>query len=189
MHSLRKCRFFFHSTNIVHKINAPFLFVPQRIKVEYDLPRPRAFHKRQHISQSHNGFISLKKALADASAFCGAGYGNRTRLCGLGSDHSTDELTLRFLYYTRKGGQFQYPFCIQDPTSGSRPQRAKDRQKHLTAFEINCGQVKIRDNNSNSKSNRKSKSVRIRVSKRKKKRKTNNKNICAESCPKRERER
>ena len=25
----------------------------------------------------------------------GAGYGNRTRLCGLGSDHSTDELTLR----------------------------------------------------------------------------------------------
>ena len=24
----------------------------------------------------------------------GAGYGNRTRLCGLGSDHSTDELTL-----------------------------------------------------------------------------------------------
>ena len=119
----------------------------------------------------------------------GAGYGNRTRLCGLGSDHSTDELTLRFLYYIRKGGQFQYPFCIQDPTSGSRPQRAKDRQKHLTAFEINCGQVKIRDNNSNSKSNRKSKSVRIRVSKRKKKRKTNNKNICAESCPKRERER
>lgn len=117
----------------------------------------------------------------------GAGYGNRTRLCGLGSDHSTDELTLRFLYYIRKGGQFQYPFCIQDPTSGSRPQRAKDRQKHLTAFEINCGQVKIRDNNS--KSNRKSKSVRIRVSKRKKKRKTNNKNICAESCPKRERER
>ena len=123
-----------------------------------------------------------------ASLF-GAGYGNRTRLCGLGSDHSTDELTLRFLYYIRKGGQFQYPFCIQDPTSGSRPQRAKDRQKHLTAFEINCGQVKIRDNNSNSKSNRKSKSVRIRVSKRKKKRKTNNKNICAESCPKRERER
>ena len=26
--------------------------------------------------------------------FFGAGYGNRTRLCGLGSDHSTDELTL-----------------------------------------------------------------------------------------------
>ena len=25
----------------------------------------------------------------------GAGYGNRTRLCGLGSDRSTDELTLR----------------------------------------------------------------------------------------------
>ena len=25
----------------------------------------------------------------------GAEYGNRTRLCGLGSDHSTDELTLR----------------------------------------------------------------------------------------------
>ena len=121
--------------------------------------------------------------------FFGAGYGNRTRLCGLGSDRSTDELTLRFLYYIRSSGQFQYPFCIQDPTSGSRPQRAKDRQKHLTAFEINCGQVKIRDNNSNSKSNRKSKSVRIRVSKRKKKRKTNNKNICAESCPKRERER
>ena len=24
----------------------------------------------------------------------GAGYGNRTRLCGLGSDRSTDELTL-----------------------------------------------------------------------------------------------
>ena len=40
------------------------------------------------------GSISLKKALADASAFCGAGYGNRTRLCGLGSDRSTDELTL-----------------------------------------------------------------------------------------------
>ena len=29
-----------------------------------------------------------------ASLF-GAGYGNRTRLCGLGSDRSTDELTLR----------------------------------------------------------------------------------------------
>ena len=26
--------------------------------------------------------------------FFGAGYGNRTRLCGLGSDRSTDELTL-----------------------------------------------------------------------------------------------
>ena len=25
----------------------------------------------------------------------GAGYGNRTRLCGLGSDRSTDELTLQ----------------------------------------------------------------------------------------------
>ena len=27
----------------------------------------------------------------------GAGYGNRTRLCGLGSDHSTDELTLHIV--------------------------------------------------------------------------------------------
>ena len=27
--------------------------------------------------------------------FHGAGYGNRTRLCGLGSDRSTDELTPR----------------------------------------------------------------------------------------------
>ena len=35
----------------LNQINAPFLFVPQRIKAEYDLPRPRAFHTRQRISQ------------------------------------------------------------------------------------------------------------------------------------------
>ena len=121
----------------------------------------------------------------------GAGYGNRTRLCGLGSDHSTDELTLRFLYYIRSSGQFQYPFCIQDPTSGSIPQKGGSSGKHLSAFENNCDQVKIRDNNSKSKRKSKSNSVsiRIRKSKRKKKRKTNNINIYAESCSERERER
>ena len=35
------------------------------------------------------------------AVFFGAGYGNRTRLCGLGSDRSTDELTCRQQYYCK----------------------------------------------------------------------------------------
>ena len=42
-----------------------------------------------------NRRLCEKKKSTPKRAFYGAGYGNRTRLCGLGSDHSTDELTLR----------------------------------------------------------------------------------------------
>ena len=38
--------------------------------------------------------LSEKHSLPTASIHSGARYGNRTRLCGLGSDRSTDELTL-----------------------------------------------------------------------------------------------
>ena len=38
-----------------------------------------------------------KHSLPTASIHSGARYGNRTRLCGLGSDRSTDELTLHLL--------------------------------------------------------------------------------------------
>ena len=41
----------------------------------------------------------------------GAGYGNRTRLCGLGSDRSTDELTLHWPYYNRPEQKNQCLFC------------------------------------------------------------------------------
>ena len=40
----------------------------------------------------------------------GAGYGNRTRLCGLGSDRSTDELTLRCGVIITDPGQKINPF-------------------------------------------------------------------------------
>ena len=39
--------------------------------------------------------FSKKDSIPKDAVFFGAGYGNRTRLCGLGSDRSTDELTLR----------------------------------------------------------------------------------------------
>ena len=41
--------------------------------------------------------LSEKHSLPTASIHSGARYGNRTRLCGLGSDRSTDELTLHLL--------------------------------------------------------------------------------------------
>ena len=43
------------------------------------------------------------------AVFCsGAGYGNRTRLCGLGSDRSTDELTLHVMVIIPDGkGKFK----------------------------------------------------------------------------------
>ena len=43
---------------------------------------------------SRTWICSIKIPRRKAWHFYGAGYGNRTRLCGLGSDHSTDELTL-----------------------------------------------------------------------------------------------
>ncbi len=41
------------------------------------------------------GTNTKKNTILTDGVLFGAGYGNRTRLCGLGSDHSTDELTLR----------------------------------------------------------------------------------------------
>ena len=56
--------------------------------------------------------FSKTKQHPDGMLFCfGAGYGNRTRLCGLGSDHSTDELTLHCRYYSRWGRKNQCLFC------------------------------------------------------------------------------
>ena len=53
-----------------------------------------------------------KTAPQTGAVFCfGAGYGNRTRLCGLGSDHSTDELTLHCRYYNRSQRKNQCLFC------------------------------------------------------------------------------
>lgn len=55
--------------------------------------------------------FSKTKQHPDGMLFCfGAGYGNRTRLCGLGSDHSTDELTLHCRYYSRWGRKNQCLF-------------------------------------------------------------------------------
>ena len=57
-------------------------------------------------------FFPKQKQHPDGMLFCfGAGYGNRTRLCGLGSDHSTDELTLHCRYYSRWGRKNQCLFC------------------------------------------------------------------------------
>ena len=70
-----------------------------------------------HRALALDGFDSLpffqkQKQHPDGMLFCfGAGYGNRTRLCGLGSDHSTDELTLHCRYYSRWGRKNQCLFC------------------------------------------------------------------------------
>ena len=68
---------------------------------------------------SNHGFaagpILPKEKPSSRMAFlCGAGYGNRTRLCGLGSDRSTDELTLHYLprYHTIRGQKMQ-PFFVE----------------------------------------------------------------------------
>ena len=56
-------------------------------------------------------FSQNKNSIPMGCCFCfGAGYGNRTRLCGLGSDHSTDELTLHCRYYSRWGRKNQCLF-------------------------------------------------------------------------------
>ena len=57
-------------------------------------------------------FFQKQNSIPMGCCFCfGAGYGNRTRLCGLGSDHSTDELTLHCRYYSRWGRKNQCLFC------------------------------------------------------------------------------
>lgn len=42
-------------------------------------------------------YFSFFAAKSKNGLVIGAGNGNRTRLCGLGSDRSTDELCLRFM--------------------------------------------------------------------------------------------
>ena len=69
------------------------------------------FHARRVFHKSHKGFISLKKEHCRSNAlFSGAGYGSRTRLCGLGSDRSTDELTLHRDDYNTSEGKKQERF-------------------------------------------------------------------------------
>ena len=59
-------------------------------------------------------FFQNKNSIPMGCCFCfGAGYGNRTRLCGLGSDHSTDELTLHWGYYNRRERKNQCLICRQ----------------------------------------------------------------------------
>ena len=60
-----------------------------RAALSIEMPKVGAAPGRQNAKQ---------KATAKAVAFCfGAGYGNRTRLLGLGSRCTTDVLTLRFV--------------------------------------------------------------------------------------------
>ncbi len=60
---------------------------------------------------------SKKQAPHSGCLFFGAGYGNRTRLCGLGSDRSTDELTLHAFYYSTTISGWQPQIFISYPSS------------------------------------------------------------------------